>query len=111
MSTRILIAAGALTACCGLAVAFHFSSSKAARAVEAAASEPEPVAAQVVAPAAGPEVSPIPTRPEDSKGSYNPYQFVLSPDQAIRLYREKIEQNPRDYITCTLLGQTYVRQA
>lgn len=48
------------------------------------------------------------SRPDEP---YHPLKFVLSTDQAIQQFQEKVRQNPHDHVNSTLLGQAYIRKA
>src|SRR4029078_6732969 len=57
-----------------------------------------------------PDAPPIPVRP-DSEQPYRPYQFHLTPDQAIQVFEERWRNDPGDHLSLTQLGGLYIRKA
>jgi tetratricopeptide (TPR) repeat protein len=51
----------------------------------------------------------VKVRPET--GEYRPFDFVLSTDQGIEFYQERIKRDPQDCSGYTLLGQMFIRKA
>ncbi|QEL14081.1 tetratricopeptide repeat protein [Limnoglobus roseus] len=73
--------------------------------VTAAVTPPVPVATAEKQP----EDKPIPVRPET--GPYRPYQFLLSTEQSIEIYKQRIKRDVQDHMSRSTLGGLYLRQA
>lgn len=66
---------------------------------------PSPAAAD--APPDGP---PIPVR-ADSEQPYRPLDYQMTTDQMVRLWEERVRNDPRDHLSLTTLASIYIRKA
>jgi tetratricopeptide (TPR) repeat protein len=53
--------------------------------------------------------APIPVRPEAEP--YNPLKYVLSTEQVVQLFQERVQRDPADFLSYASLGHTYLRLA
>src|SRR5438067_7916538 len=59
--------------------------------------------------AAQPEASP--NQGKSANEPFSPYAYLLSTDQAINFFQERVNRDPKDCINQTLLAETYIRKA
>src|SRR5438874_7961686 len=59
--------------------------------------------------AAQPEASP--NQGKSANEPFSPYAYLLSTDQAINFFQERVQRDPKDCVNQTLLAEMYIRKA
>src|SRR5438132_5847752 len=50
-------------------------------------------------------------KPKTAAEPFSPYAYLLSTDQAIHFFEERVQRDPKDCVNQTLLAEMYIRKA